>query len=188
MLKEKPSPLGKEIAKRCERTLGPEPQLREAGEQPPPQSPRPDAGQGPRALRSPSPCPHPGEPNFAFRRCCSARKAPRHGGRVVLLFAFFFFFPLSPLKFSVSSLTWLTFRQRGGQRHGSAHGSRGQRGPGAPAGAARLEPGPGPATPAPASPPAARLRRLRPILREPRLLFAARQSLKAGGVTKTQKR
>lgn len=96
MLKEKPSPLGKEIAKRCERTLGPEPQLREAGEQPPPQSPRPDAGQGPRALRSPSPCPHPGEPNFAFRRCCSARKAPRHGGRVVLLFAFFFFFfPLS---------------------------------------------------------------------------------------------
>lgn len=92
MLKEKPSPLGKEIAKRCERTLGPEPQLREAGEQPPPQSPRPDAGQGPRALRSPSPCPHPGEPNFAFRRCCSARKAPRHGGRVVLLFAFFFFF------------------------------------------------------------------------------------------------
>lgn len=156
--------------------------------------PRPDAGQGPRALRSPSPCPHPGEagaPNFAFRRCCSARKAPRHGGRVVLLFAFFFFFPLpplSPLKFSVSSLTWLTFRQRGGQRHGSAHGSRGQRGPGAPAGAAWLEPGPGPATPAPASPPAARLRRLRPILREPRLLFEARQSLKAGGVTETPKR
>lgn len=61
--------------------------------------PRPDAGQGPRALRSPSPCPHPGEagaPNFAFRRCCSARKAPRHGGRVVLLFAFFFFFSSSP--------------------------------------------------------------------------------------------
>lgn len=132
----------------------------------------------------------PGRPTLPLGAAAQPAKHPGTEAGLCCCSLFFFFplSPLSPLKFSVSSLTWLTFRQRGGQRHGSAHGSRGQRGPGAPAGAAWLEPGPGPATPAPASPPAARLRRLRPILREPRLLFEARQSLKAGGVTETPKR